>query len=56
MELSKHYEPAGTEAKWYAHWTENRYFNSSPDSRVPFTVGHSASQCNGSASFGTYPQ
>jgi len=38
MELSKHYERAGTEAKWYAHWTENRYFNSSPDSRVPFTV------------------
>jgi valyl-tRNA synthetase len=38
MELSKHYEPAGTESKWYAHWTANHYFNSYPDHRPPFTV------------------
>ena len=38
MELSKHYEPAGTESKWYAHWTANHYFNSFPDQRPPFTV------------------
>jgi valyl-tRNA synthetase len=38
MELSKHYEPAGTESKWYAHWTTSRYFNSVPDQRPPFTV------------------
>ena len=38
MELSKHYEPAGTESKWYAHWTAKEYFNSYPDERPPFTV------------------
>jgi valyl-tRNA synthetase len=38
MELSKHYEPAGTESKWYAHWTSNHYFNSFPNGRPPFTV------------------
>ena len=38
MELSKHYEPAGTESKWYAHWTAEKYFNSYPDQRPPFTV------------------
>ena len=38
MELSKHYDPAGTESKWYAHWLEKKYFNSSPDQRPPFTV------------------
>ena len=38
MELSKHYDPAATELKWYAHWTANHYFNSFPDYRLPFTV------------------
>src|SRR5664279_4176623 len=38
MELSKHYDPAGTESKWYAHWTTNQYFNSYPDQRPPFAV------------------
>jgi valyl-tRNA synthetase len=38
MELSKHYEPAGTESKWYAHWLANHYFNSFPDGRPAFTV------------------
>jgi valyl-tRNA synthetase len=38
MELSKHYDPAGTESKWYAHWAANHYFNSIPDKRPPFTV------------------
>ncbi len=38
MEISKYYEPAGVETKWYAHWTGRRYFNSSPDQRPPFTV------------------
>src|SRR5450432_4739065 len=38
MELSKHYDPAGTESKWYAHWAANHYFNSYPDKRPPFTV------------------
>jgi valyl-tRNA synthetase len=38
MELSKHYDPASTEARWYAHWNERHYFNSFPDERPPFTV------------------
>ncbi len=38
MELSKHYDPAVTESKWYAHWNANQYFNSYPDQRPPFAV------------------
>ncbi len=38
MELTKHYDPAGTESKWYAHWTANKYFNSFPDQRPAYTV------------------
>jgi valyl-tRNA synthetase len=38
MELSKHYDPAATETKWYAHWTARQYFNSYPDQRPAYTV------------------
>jgi valyl-tRNA synthetase len=38
MELTKHYEPATVESKWYSHWMVNKYFNSFPDQRPPFTV------------------
>ncbi len=38
MELSKNYAPASVEDKWYKHWTEKGYFESTPDSRIPFTV------------------
>ncbi len=38
MELTKHYDPAATESKWYAHWNGLGYFNSIPDNRKPFTV------------------
>ncbi|MDP4214916.1 MAG: valine--tRNA ligase [Bacteroidota bacterium] len=38
MELSKNYMPSETEDKWSAHWLTQRYFNSSPDGRPPFTV------------------
>jgi valyl-tRNA synthetase len=38
MELTKHYDPAGTESKWYAHWNANNYFNSFPDQRPAFTI------------------
>jgi valyl-tRNA synthetase len=38
MELSKHYDPAGTESKWYTHWTASKYFNSFPDQRPPYTI------------------
>jgi len=38
MELSKHYDPSYVESKWYLHWTNKKYFNSSPDQRPPFTI------------------
>lgn len=38
MELSKNYIPAEVEQKWTKHWSANRYFNSKPDGRKPFTV------------------
>jgi valyl-tRNA synthetase len=38
MELSKNFEPALTEKKWYQHWLDKKYFNSKPDGRPSFTV------------------
>ncbi|MBK8608628.1 MAG: valine--tRNA ligase [Chitinophagaceae bacterium] len=38
MELTKNFEPALVESKWYTHWLSQRYFNSKPDSRPAFTV------------------
>ncbi len=38
MELTKNFEPKAVEEKWYKHWLSQRYFNSKPDSRPPFTV------------------
>ncbi|HZF63197.1 MAG TPA: valine--tRNA ligase, partial [Chitinophagaceae bacterium] len=36
--LSKNFEPAKVEEKWYSHWTAQGYFNSTPDKRKAFTV------------------
>jgi valyl-tRNA synthetase len=36
--LSKNFEPGQVEERWYQHWLNRRYFNSTPDSRKPFTV------------------
>lgn len=38
MELSKNYIPGDIETKWYAHWLQKGYFNSTPDERESFTV------------------
>ncbi|HLX92722.1 MAG TPA: valine--tRNA ligase [Puia sp.] len=39
MELSKHYDPALVEDKWYKHWNGKKYFQSEPDSdKEPFTL------------------
>src|SRR6195952_832828 len=38
MELSKNYIPAATEEKWYKHWMDKKYFNSTPDDRPAYTV------------------
>ena len=38
MTISKHFNPADTEDKWYSHWMEKNYFHSEPDDREPFTI------------------
>lgn len=38
MELSKNFEHGRAEENWYQHWLENRYFNSKPDHREPYTI------------------
>jgi valyl-tRNA synthetase len=38
MELSKNYNPAEIEDKWYTHWMQKGYFKSTPDKRDPFTI------------------
>ncbi|OJV55870.1 MAG: valine--tRNA ligase [Bacteroidetes bacterium 43-16] len=38
MELSKNYQPSGNEEKWYKHWNEKGYFNSTPDERPAYTI------------------
>ena len=38
MELSKNFIPADAEAKWYQHWMDKGYFNSTPDGREPYTI------------------
>ncbi len=38
MELTKNFEPAAIDAKWYQHCLDKGYFNSSPDEREPYTV------------------
>ncbi len=38
MELSKNFEPASVDNKWYQHCLDKGYFNSTPDEREPYTV------------------
>jgi len=38
MELSKHYDAASAEKRWYAHWEEKGYFRSTPDERPAYTI------------------
>ncbi|MBK7734007.1 MAG: valine--tRNA ligase [Chitinophagaceae bacterium] len=38
MELSKNFEPNALEQKWYQHWLDKQYFNSTPDGREPYTI------------------
>lgn len=37
-ELSKHYEAAAIENKWYTAWEENKVFESHPDEREPYSI------------------
>jgi len=38
MELTKNYISTDVEAKWYEHWLNKGYFNSTPDDREPYTI------------------
>ena len=38
MELTKNYIPSEIEDKWYKHWLNKGYFNSTPDDRPAFSV------------------
>jgi valyl-tRNA synthetase len=38
MSIPKTYNPLITEDRWYAHWMEKGYFNSTPDDREPYTI------------------
>lgn len=38
MELSKNFIPNEAESKWYAHWMQKGYFNSTPDEREAYTI------------------
>lgn len=38
MELATRYDAQTTEEKWYQHWMDNKYFQSKPDHRTPFSI------------------
>lgn len=38
MELASKYDPQDVESKWYQYWLDNKFFNSKPDNREPYTV------------------
>ena len=38
MSVVKTYQPKNIEDKWYSHWMEKGYFNSTPDEREPYTI------------------
>lgn len=37
-ELTKNFTPSDVEARWYQHWMDQQYFNSTPDEREPYTI------------------
>ncbi len=38
MEISKTFDFRSAEQKWYQHWLDQKYFESTPDEREPYTV------------------
>ncbi len=38
MEITKNFDFYASEQKWYSHWLERKYFESTPDDREPYTV------------------
>ena len=38
MSLAKNYTPQESEDKWYSHWNEQGYFNSTPNDKDAYTI------------------
>ncbi len=38
MEISSKYNPSEIEDKWYQYWLSQKYFESTPDHRTPYTI------------------
>ncbi len=38
MEANSKYNPEGIESKWYEYWSSNKFFESKPDDREPFSI------------------
>ena len=38
MQISKNFDFNAAEQKWYSHWLDKKYFESTPDDREPYTV------------------
>ncbi|HEX5652156.1 MAG TPA: valine--tRNA ligase [Chitinophagaceae bacterium] len=38
MELPRNFDHRDAEQRWYQHWLDKKYFNSSPDEREPYTI------------------
>ncbi len=38
MEPGKHFDHTAAESHWYNHWLEQKYFESTPDEREPYTI------------------
>ncbi len=38
MEIPTQYTPSETENKWYQYWMKNRFFNSTPNEKPPYTI------------------
>jgi valyl-tRNA synthetase len=38
MEIAKTYNSAQAEQTWYQYWLDNKFFKSTPDQRIPYTI------------------
>jgi valyl-tRNA synthetase len=38
MSISKTYQPAAAQEKWYSYWLQHKFFKSVPDEREPYTI------------------
>lgn len=38
MEIAKTYNSAQAEQTWYQYWLDNKFFKSTPDHRIPYTI------------------